>query len=362
MGRVGAAVAFRYRIQLALCSRITIAAVATLAIGRLIGTPMVLWAVLTAVLLTQMSVGRSIKATIDYLLGTLGGAIYSGVVAILVPATTDAERIGVLTLAIAPLALLAAISPRFTVAPSTGVLVVLAPTLTHVTPFVSAYDRVLEVALGGAVALVVSHFVFPARARMLVREAAADMLVIMAEALPHLFSGFAENRDAETIRSLQRGVGAAFERLDKMEQEARHERIAFLSAAEPDLAPLLRALLRMRHDLVMIGRAAATPLPTELRDRLQPTLADIARCAADYSRRCADALTRSRAPGPCEALEAAFDAYAREVAALRENGALRDLPFDRVEHLFALGFALEQWRGDFAELARGIAEHALRKR
>jgi hypothetical protein len=33
---------------------------------------------LTAVILTQMSVGRSMKATIDYLLGTLGGATYTG--------------------------------------------------------------------------------------------------------------------------------------------------------------------------------------------------------------------------------------------------------------------------------------------
>ncbi len=39
---------------------------------------MILWAVLTAVILTQMSVGRSVKATIDYSFGMLGGAIYAG--------------------------------------------------------------------------------------------------------------------------------------------------------------------------------------------------------------------------------------------------------------------------------------------
>jgi uncharacterized membrane protein YccC len=42
------------------------------------------WAVLTAIILTQMSVGRSLKATIDYLAGTIGGAIYGGVVSVLV--------------------------------------------------------------------------------------------------------------------------------------------------------------------------------------------------------------------------------------------------------------------------------------
>ena len=51
---------------------------------------MVLWAVLTAVILTQMSIGKSVKATIDYFLGTLGGAIYAGLIAVFVPHQSDA--------------------------------------------------------------------------------------------------------------------------------------------------------------------------------------------------------------------------------------------------------------------------------
>ena len=347
----------RHRAQLALGARITIAAVATLAIGHLLGTPMLLWAVLTAVILTQMSVGRSVKATIDYSFGTLCGAIYAGLVSNFVPGAHELALLGLLGLAIAPLALLSALGPRFSVAPATGVIVVLAPTITHATAFHSAYDRVLEVALGGAVSLIVSHFVFPARARILALEAAADMLEVMASALPLLFSAFAEPQDPEAIRELQRGVGGAFARLDKMEQEARHERITFLDA-ERDLAPLLRALLRMRHDLVMIGRAAVIPLPETLRQRLEAPLAAIAEAAAAHLRACGASLTAARAPVASESLDAAFEAYAREIAALRAEGALRSLAVERVEHVFALGFALEQWRDDLTELDRRIAERA----
>ncbi|TDX63387.1 fusaric acid resistance family protein [Methylosinus sp. sav-2] len=347
----------RYRAQLALGARITIAAVATLGIGHLLGTPMILWAVLTAVILTQMSVGRSVKATIDYSFGTLGGAIYAGLVSNYVPGAHELALLLLLGLAIAPLALLSALTPRFSVAPATGVIVVLAPTITHATAFHSAYDRVLEVALGGAVALVVSHLVFPARARILALEAGAEMLAVMAEALAPLFSGFARPQDPEAIRDLQRGVGDAFARLDKMEQEARHERIVFLEA-EPDLAPLLRALLRMRHDLVMIGRAAVTPLPERLRPRLETLLARIAEAAAAQLLENGAALTNARAPVVSKTLDAAFDAYSREITALREEGILRGLPVEQVEHVFALGFALEQWRGDLDELERRIAERA----
>jgi uncharacterized membrane protein YccC len=346
-----------YRAQLALCARVTIAAVATLAIGHLLDMPMILWAVLTAVILTQMSVGRSVKATIDYSFGTLGGAIYAGLVSNFVPGAHEPALLALIGLAIAPLALLSALSPRFSVAPATGVIVVLAPTITHATAFHSAYDRVLEVALGGAVSLVVSHLVFPARARILALEAAADMLEVMAKALPLLFSAFAEPQDPDAMREVQRRVGDAFARLDKIEQEARHERIAFLDA-ERDLAPLLRALLRMRHDLVMIGRAAVIPLPETLRPRLAAPLAALAEAAAAHLSERGAALIAGRAAAAGEDLDAAFEAYAREIAALRVEGRLRSLAVEQLEHVFALGFALEQWRSDLGELDRRIAERS----
>jgi hypothetical protein len=40
--------------------------------------------VLTAVILTQVTFGRSIKATLDYLAGTVGGTIYAGGVSLLI--------------------------------------------------------------------------------------------------------------------------------------------------------------------------------------------------------------------------------------------------------------------------------------
>jgi uncharacterized membrane protein YccC len=58
--------------ELRLCVRSTTAAVLTLAVSQLLQLPIALWAVLTAVILTQISVGRSLKASMDYLITTLG--------------------------------------------------------------------------------------------------------------------------------------------------------------------------------------------------------------------------------------------------------------------------------------------------
>src|ERR1700716_1007320 len=75
--------------ELRLCVRVTVSALLTLVIGQWLNVPLVLWAVLTAVIVTQTSVGRSLKATIDYFIGTLGGAIYAGAVAALIPHEGD---------------------------------------------------------------------------------------------------------------------------------------------------------------------------------------------------------------------------------------------------------------------------------
>ena len=85
-----------HRAQLSLSLRLTIAAVLSFMLSRLLHLPLPLWAVLTAVILTQVSFGRSLKATIDYLVGTLGGAVYAGAIAALVPHTDEIALAGVL--------------------------------------------------------------------------------------------------------------------------------------------------------------------------------------------------------------------------------------------------------------------------
>ena len=59
-----------------------------------------LWAVLTSLIVTQMSVGRSLKATRDYMLGTIGGAIYGGAIAVLIPHSGEGGLLALLVLAV----------------------------------------------------------------------------------------------------------------------------------------------------------------------------------------------------------------------------------------------------------------------
>ena len=115
-----------HRAQLRFCLRVTAAGLLAFAIAQVLTIPLHgLWVVLTAVVVTQMSAGGSLRATVEYIIGTFGGAVYAAITGVLVPHTTPIAQGGVLALTIAPLALAAALNPNFRVGPFSAVLVLL---------------------------------------------------------------------------------------------------------------------------------------------------------------------------------------------------------------------------------------------
>jgi uncharacterized membrane protein YccC len=347
-----------YRARLRFCLRMTVSGLLAYAVGQVLTIPLHgLWVVLTALVVTQMSVGGSLRATADYVLGTLGGAVYASAVGMLVPHGTPIALAGLLAITIAPLAYAAAINPSFRVAPFTATIVLLISTQLGEGPIESAMYRLLEVVLGGAIALTVSLLIFPERAHGLGLESAARVLERLAGALPELLAGITRQIDPSEIRRIQDETGRAVAAFQALAAEAKRERSVHL-VAEPDPAPLSRTLLRLRHDLVIFGRAAMAPLPQPFAQRLDRSLAHLGTCASDYLRACASALASRSLPPPLDRTQAALAAYSSEIAALRREGATRTLSSSELEHLFALGFALDQLHHNFADLNRCAQEWA----
>lgn len=345
------------KVELGLGVRVTVAAMSALATATALGLKLPLWAVLTSIIVTQMSVGRSLKATRDYLVGTIGGAIYGGAVAILIPHSGEGALLAVLVLAVAPLAFIAAINPSLNVATVTAIIVLLLPLMNHGTPLESAIDRVLEVTVGAVIGLLVSFLVLPSRAHSQIRASAANALDLIAAALGELLAALTRGRDNDALHKLQDGIGAALVNLNGLGAEAERERAAHLSNG-PDTGPLLRTVLRLRHDLVIIGRATVVPLPSELQKRLAGPLARVSEAMAAYLRAMAVALRGGAGAPAIWPLQVALQAYAGEVAALRRAGLTRGLPGDVAERFFALGFSLEQMRLNLKDLERCVSEWA----
>jgi hypothetical protein len=346
-----------YRPQLRFAMRMTGAGLLALIVAQSLALPLRgLWVVLTAVVVTQMSVGGSLRATLEYIIGTLGGAVYAAIIGVLVPHATPLAQIGVLALTIGPLAFVAAVNPNFRVAPFSAVLVLLLSGQLGEGPIESAFTRVLEVALGGAIALAVSLLVFSQRAHALGLEAAAQILQRMAKDFPQLLAGFTQSSDPHEMLRIQDELGRAVIGFQDLATEAKRERLVAL-VPEPDPAPLSRTLLRLRHDFVMIGRVAA-PFPDPVRRRLTPLLTVVGKDVSEFLRGSAAASILRRDPPSIEPAELCLKAYDSEVNAVRAEGLTRALSTDEVERLFALGFVLDQVHRNLADLARCVQEWA----
>jgi hypothetical protein len=342
------------RVELGLGIRVTVAAMGALVIALAFGLRLPLWAVLTSIIVTQMSVGRSLKATRDYLIGTIGGAIYGGTIAVLIPHNGEGALLAVMVMAVAPLAFIAAINPSLNTATVTAIIVLLLPTVNHGSPLDSAIDRVLEVAVGAITGLAVSFLVLPSRAHGQIRARATRVLELMASALNELLSGLTRGIDNNALHALQDGIGAALVSLNTIGAEAERERGAKLSSG-PDTGPLLRTILRLRHDLVMIGRASVLPLPVELQTRLAVPLAGVGSAISEYLRTMATALRTGRGAPAIWPVQSALEAYAAAVATVRSEGLTHGLAGDVTERFFALGFSLEQMRQNLKDLERCVS-------
>jgi uncharacterized membrane protein YccC len=136
-----------HRAEITLSLRITIAGLITFALGELLGVRQVYWAVLTAVIVMQASVGGSVKATIDRLFGTVVGALWGAALGAVFPHPGTLATAGLLVAALLPLAALVGWWPSYRVAPVTAIIVLLVPH-GEVGPIQAAIQRLIEIALG----------------------------------------------------------------------------------------------------------------------------------------------------------------------------------------------------------------------
>jgi uncharacterized membrane protein YccC len=226
----------------------------------------------------------------------------------------------VLTLAVVPTALLAALRPSFRLAPITAVIV-----LVGASPgaaLLTAFHRVMAITLGCVTGAITAHLVLPDRARTAIRTGTADMLDGLGKvAAAHLTGAEAAHIDAlnELVRRHLNAVTTA------VAEDARERTLSLRTG--PPAAPLLRTLRRLRSDVAFLGRAMA----------LEPRKAEVATSEA-LRQHFADTAMFLRGIGSAPAL-ATLD------------GMIGTVPPDS-----ALGFSLVTLRRDLADLDGRLAE------
>lgn len=324
---------------------------AAFAVYQAFALPQGYWAVFTVIIVMQGSLGGTLGASTDRMLGTLLGAVVGGAAATLRP--HGAAGLGVALVASVGLtAVAAALRPRFKVAPVTAAIMLLSSS-GGLRPETAAVFRVAEIALGGLIGVLAAAFVLPARSRALVSERAAAVLDRLAVLFHHHAEALESGRGLDPHpdhAALRAALGAVEAALADAELE-RSSRLG--DHRVPPAVP--RTLWRVRNDLVSVGRAADRPLPAPVAGALGPAAATLLRAEAELAGRCAAAL-RAGTSAPRGDIAARHDAFEAAFGELRRAGLTRGLDFDAAGRVFGLAFALESLHRNLAELAERVDE------
>lgn len=353
------AAAKRRRNELRHAARVSAAVGAAFAISVVFHLPQGgYWAIFTAVLVVQSSLGGTLNATRERLLGAVigGGA---GVLASLAATALGVEapwQHGLILCAlVALLTLAAAIKPVLKVAPVTAVIILVVPTV-GMSPWLSALLRAVDILIGGLAGVAAVLLVFPARAHALTLQRLCAAMEEIA-GLIDLERANLEGHEDELIGfERHRSVRMALAAVETAMNEAGHERAAWLSDKEIPEA-LLRSVWRARSDCIGIEHAlAGVPQGAPL-DHLRPSAAALLSAQSARLRLSAAGLRDRRRVerGALLATDAAFEAAMTE---LRSSGATRTLSTDEAAGLLGLVFVMAGLTTNLEDLADRVDEMA----
>jgi uncharacterized membrane protein YccC len=337
LSRAALAKAATRKTELRHAIRVSAAVVAAYALATLLRLPQGYWAVFTAVIIVQSSLGATITASIERLMGTaVGAAVEAGG--------------PILAVTAALLAFLAAVRPAFKVAPVTAVIMLIGTT-THMDPLVAAFLRVAEITVGSVVGIAATLLIFPARAHATVVDNANQVARLLAELLEHYALKLKGGETELEARAHYDDTLKALSKLQTAMTEADRESASRLSDHSVTEA-LPRTLWRLRNDSVMIGRALREAFPSP---GLALPSAAMLNASAAFLRACAALLSGGPRPDRIAFAEA-HQAFQAAVETLRAGGGTRALAFDDAARVFGLVFAIENLFGNLGDFEERVEE------
>jgi uncharacterized membrane protein YccC len=338
--------------------RMLLAGVFSYLLGEALGLTQSYWAVLSAVIVIQGSVGGSFTAGVNRLVGTMGGAAWGAAVAAFVPHPLSSSMVLALVIAVAPLAVITAFRPAYRVAPITAIIVLMGSSLQQADPIDSALSRVAEIGLGSAVAIAVALLVLPARAHRLLSQSCARALSLMANLLAVLERALDGAVDAKALGELQSALRIGLAQAETRAQEAQVERANRLAAEGPDPERLVRILRRIRHDTAMLTRILTAPSEEVVSAEMREPLRAVLKALTEWLKGIAKALPNAETPPALDALDAATGRYKAALAQGRHRDADVSGSGALGQRLVVLSFLFDQMRENVKDMAERAVERA----
>ncbi len=335
--------------------RMTVSALASYALGEAVGLSQTYWAVLSAVIVIQGSVGGSVKAGLNRLIGTIGGAVWGALVAGLLPHNTPAALGLAMLVAIAPLSVVTAFRTDYRIAPITAIIVLMGAALQQTAPFSSALERVLEITLGSAVAVAVALFILPARAHALLARSASIAVADMARIVSMLEEGHGQGVDRAALLKIQLRCSDEIAKVDTRAGEAKVERANRL-ADGPDPEPLSRTLRRLRNEMAMLARALVTPFPEAVRGPIVNDLTAVLHALAAWLSGMSETLSSGKEAPSLQDSKTALEGFRGVISGAGPKWFASASEEEDIQRVFALLFVFDQLLQNLQDLADRVRE------
>ena len=333
--------------------RVTAAALAAFVLARSLSLPQGYWAVFTAVIVVQTSIGGTLSASIDRMIGTVTGAAVGGVL-LWLHQSWDLNLNVAVGIAVASTAFLATLRPDLKVAPITAVIMLISPSVTPEGPALAAVLRVAEIALGSVIGVAATLLIFPARAHAIAAAKAESALLLLAELAERLAERIGGGPDDPRLYPLHAGIRAALGQVEAALTDAARERSSRLSD-HPLPDGLSRVLWRIRNDVTLVARTSADPMPEAVWARLEPAAQAMLRASAEEMRAVGALVRAGVGPVDRSRLELEHQTFQDTVEGLRRDGLTRVLNFDAAGQVFGLAYALEALYRNLSDLANRAA-------
>jgi uncharacterized membrane protein YccC len=331
-----------------------LAGVITYAVYAAWHLPQGYWAVFTALVVTQVTMGASWKPALYRTIGSTSGALAAMLVFIILG--PGAVRVGIMLFVLAAFfGFLTVLHPSFSAAGFTAAIVLVLGRIEG-TPFHIGWLRVLYTLLGSGVAFAVGALIWPVRAREGLRQKIVSILEGAGTLYRAVTAAALQGIDNdEQVRELNRQLHDVRRGITQQMEEARSE-LAFSRFNEGAYQSFVDSADQLRRRLTAMAEDRSLYIHARVETGLLPSLPVLVERTQQVFAMLAQAV---RSPGesldPSE-LDAALGDLDSDLAKLRDQRATAPFALDRMLPFWALVFNLRELAQDLKQLASTVPQ------
>jgi uncharacterized membrane protein YccC len=312
------------------------------------------WAVFTALVVTQVTLGASWKPALYRTIGSTLGALAAMLLFLILG--TGTVRVGLMLFVLATLfGFLTVLHPSFSAAGFTAAIVLVLGRIEG-SPLHIGWLRVLDTLLGSFVAFAVGALLWPVSAREGLRDKIANILDGAGALYRAITAAALQGIDNEPeIRELDRQLHDLRRGITQQMDGARSE-LSFSRFNQDAYRQFVQAADQLRRRLTAMAEDSSLFVHAQVEPGLLPSLPALAERTAHTFSTLAEAIRKKELPPNSAEIDGAVLAVEADLAKLRQQRATAPFALDRMLPFWALVFNLREVAWDLNQLASTLPQ------